>query len=90
VVEEAINELDRDDIAFVHFHQLYPLHPDTKSLLDRAEKVISLENNAAGQFPNVLKLYANFEIPKQNQFLKYIGEPYMVEEVKAWIEKEVN
>ncbi len=88
VVEEAIQMLGRQDVAMVHFQQVYPLHPQIKSRLELADKLISLENNATGQFANVLNLYADIEIPRQHQFLKYIGEPYMVEEVMAWIQKE--
>ena len=72
----------------VHFHQLYPLHPEIKIMLNRAEKIVSLENNATGQFAKVLELYAGVKIAKDRQFLKYIGEPYMVEEIQEWLLKE--
>ncbi len=84
-VKEAIEEIDDPKIAGVHFSQVYPLPNETSSLLLKAENLLMIEGNATGQFTNVLKLYGNIEIPKQNLYLKSNGEPISVEEVKKFI-----
>ncbi|MCK9151696.1 2-oxoacid:acceptor oxidoreductase subunit alpha [Methanobacterium alcaliphilum] len=78
-IKEALEELNREDIAFLHFKQIYPLTKNTPNLLAMAEKTIILENNAKGQFANLIKLETGFEI--HDKFLKYNGMPYSVEEV---------
>ncbi len=88
VMKEAIESHKHQKIALVHFHQLYPLHPDTEKILRKAKKLVLIENNATGQFGNVLKLHANISIPKENQALRYTGKPYSVEEITLLISKE--
>lgn len=43
---EALNRLDRDDIAFAFFKQVYPLPSHTAKILRQAQKIIMVENNA--------------------------------------------
>ncbi len=74
----------KNKVAFLYFKQLYPLHPETQSLLEKAEKTIILENNAKGQFANLLKLQFGQEIDKK--ILKYNGMPFSVEEVLEILE----
>jgi 2-oxoglutarate ferredoxin oxidoreductase subunit alpha len=84
-VKEAVDNLQIKGLAIMHFHQVYPLPKSITSDLKNAEKVAILENNASGQFANVLKLYADFEIPVENRLLKYNGEPFSVEEVEEFL-----
>jgi 2-oxoglutarate ferredoxin oxidoreductase subunit alpha len=51
--------------------------------LINAKKVIAIENNASGQFANLIKLETGFEI--KNKILKYDGRPFSVEEVTTRI-----
>lgn len=85
VCKEAIENLGKDDIAFLHFKQVYPLSPKTSEFLEKAEKSVIVENNATSQFSKVLKLELDFEIDEK--FLKYNGVPFSVEEVMAFLEK---
>ncbi len=78
VVEEALEILDREDLAALHFHQVYPLPEKAKKLLAK-KKVVVLENNAGGQFANLLKLEYGLKIA--DTILKYNGDPFSVEEV---------
>jgi len=48
--------------------------------LRKAEKTIIFENNAQGQFADLIKLKTGFEIGKK--ILKYNGMPFSVEEVE--------
>ncbi len=90
VVKEAIEIFNNTNVAMIHFSQVFPLHPITKSLLSKAENVYSIENNATGQFSSLLKLKVDIDIPKENQFLKFSGEPFSVEEIINFLKKKLN
>ncbi|MDD2766793.1 MAG: 2-oxoacid:acceptor oxidoreductase subunit alpha [Candidatus Moranbacteria bacterium] len=78
VLEEALIHIDDERIAGVHFSQVYPLPENTKKLFAK-KKVVVLENNASGQFANLLKLEYGIKISES--ILKYDGDPFFVEEV---------
>ena len=79
VIKEVMDQLGRDDMAFLHYKQVYPLHPSTLDYLRRAEKTVIIENNATSQFANLIKLHTGIDIKKK--ILKYNGLPFSVEEV---------
>ncbi len=78
-IKEALDEFERDDIAFLHFKQIYPIHESVKNYLEKAQKTIIFENNATSQFGNLIKQETGFEI--HEKALKYNGMPFSVEEV---------
>ncbi len=78
-IKEGLNHLGRDEIAFLHFKQVYPLHESTLNYLEKAEMTIIFENNATSQFGNLIKQVTGFEI--HEKALKYNGMPFSVEEV---------
>jgi 2-oxoglutarate ferredoxin oxidoreductase subunit alpha len=78
-VKEAMQLLDRADIAMLHVPQLYPLHPVTETLLLRARNIVVVENNATAQFAKLLKLHAGVTV--NQSILKYNGMPFSVEEL---------
>lgn len=82
-IKEALDVIERDDIAFLHFKQVYPLHDSTLNYLKKAEKTIIFENNATSQFKNLIKQDTGFEIHKEA--LKYNGMPFSVEEVTEYL-----
>ncbi|MFH0876463.1 MAG: 2-oxoacid:acceptor oxidoreductase subunit alpha [archaeon] len=86
--KEAIDIAANDDIALLHFSQVYPLHPDTIEYLKKAKKTAVLENNATGQFARLIKSETGFGVDKK--LLKYNGLPFSVEEItdaiKSWRE----
>lgn len=84
VLEEALEILGREDIAGLHFHQVYPLPKKTKALFAK-KKIIVLENNFSGQFANLLKLEYGVKIA--DTILKYNGDPFSVEEVVITLKK---
>jgi len=79
VIKEALEKLDRKDISFLHFKQVYPLHEETKEYLKKAEKTIIVENNATSQFGKLIKLFTGMDI--ETKILKYNGLAFSVEEV---------
>ena len=78
-IKEACEKLGSDRISFLHFNQVYPIHPETRNYLEKAEKTIIFENNASAQFANLIKTETGFEIDQK--VLKYDGMPFSVEEV---------
>jgi 2-oxoglutarate ferredoxin oxidoreductase subunit alpha len=85
VVREALQELGREDISFLHFKQVYPLHEGTRNYLQKAQKNIIIENNATSQLGKLIKLYTGMDI--ESKVLKYNGLAFSVEEVAAEIKK---
>jgi len=79
VVEEALAQLGRTDIAMLHFSQVWPIHPSVVALTERIKQIICLEGNATGQFAKLLKLHKGVRIDRQ--ILKYNGLQFSVEEV---------
>ncbi len=88
VVKEAIEQAKISSVAMLHFYQLYPLHPKTNQILSRAKKVLIIENNATGQFANLIKILADYWIPVPNRLLKFNGAPFSVEEVTLFIQDQ--
>src|SRR3989344_5580892 len=78
VIEEALECLERDDIAALHFAQVYPISTTAKKLLTRKQGIV-LENNTSGQFANLLK--REYGVKIIDTILKYDGAPFSVEEV---------
>ncbi|MGC9516579.1 MAG: 2-oxoacid:acceptor oxidoreductase subunit alpha [Methanomicrobiales archaeon] len=82
-IKEALEKIDQEKIAFLHFKQVYPLYDKTLDYLEKAQKVLIFENNATAQFANLIKLETGFNI--ESKCLKYDGMPFSVEEVINYI-----
>ncbi len=87
-IKESLELLDQPGLAFLHFKQVYPLHPKTASYLKKAKKTIIFENNATSQFGQLIKLETGLEIDKK--VLKYNGLPFSVEEITKSLRKELG
>ncbi|TNF46148.1 2-oxoacid:acceptor oxidoreductase subunit alpha [bacterium] len=79
IISEAIEQLDRNDTACLHFPQVYPLPPVASNYLKEAKTIIVVENNATAQFGRLLKIHT--EIKVDHSVLKYSGMPFTVEEL---------
>ncbi|MDI3482248.1 MAG: 2-oxoglutarate/2-oxoacid ferredoxin oxidoreductase subunit alpha [Candidatus Methanomethylophilaceae archaeon] len=88
VVKEAVDILKNPDLAMMHFHQVYPLHKDVVKMVGQAEKVMIFENNATGQFSDLLSLHTGRQIPYSQRFLSYSGAPLSVEKVITALQQE--
>ena len=89
VLMESIKSLHRKDVAMLHFAQVYPLSKETSRYLERAERVAIIENNASGQFADILLLETGYRIEDSMKLLKYNGLPFAVEEVMAFVRELV-
>jgi 2-oxoglutarate ferredoxin oxidoreductase subunit alpha len=84
-IKEALDILNKNKTAFLHFKQVYPIHPKTKKLLTKAKKLIIVENNVTSQFGKLIKLNTGINI--EHKLLKYNGMPFSVEELVEKIGK---
>ena len=88
VVNEAMKNLDRSDISFLHFKQVYPLHSKTADYLKRADRTIIIESNATGQFGKLIKLHTGIDVDEK--ILKYNGLSFTVEELVESLTKMLD
>ncbi len=79
VVKEAVEHVDGDNVALLHFKQVYPLPDETIDYLQKAEKTVIIENNATAQFAKLIKLNTGIDI--ENRILNYDGLCFSVEEL---------
>ena len=79
-IRESLKKLNREDIAFLHFKQVYPLHPNTLTYLKKAKKTVIVENNGTAQFGQLIRLQTGFDM--DYKILKYNGLPFSVEELE--------
>jgi 2-oxoglutarate ferredoxin oxidoreductase subunit alpha len=77
IAAEAVSLLGRDDVAVLHFSQVFPLPPGTLEILEKAETTIAVENNYTGQFEKLLRTCTGFEV--QHHVRKYDGRPFGAE-----------
>ena len=87
-IHEALDRVAPAATAFLHFTQVYPLPDGTEAYLVRAERIIVVENNATGQFARLLRAETGCVIA--DQWLKYNGLAFSVDELIELLEKEVN
>ncbi len=88
IAEEAVQKLGRDDVALLHFKQVYPLPNETAEYLQKAEKTIIVENNATSQFAKLIKLQTGIDIDRK--ILKYNGLSFFVEELAEKLKEALN
>jgi len=88
IVKEAVKNLGRDDVAFLHFKQVYPLPNDTVDYLQKAQKTVIVENNATSQFAKLIKLHTGIDI--KSRILKYSGLSFYVEELTEKLDGLLN
>lgn len=84
VISEIVS--DNKDLTHVHFEQVYPLPASVEALLNKAESIVIIENNASGQFANLLQM--TYGIKLKNRILKYNGEPYHVDELEQLLKEK--
>lgn len=77
VVEEVLDMLDDEYFGHVHFPQVYPLPAEGKRLLAKTKEIVVVENNAAGQFADLLEREYGVTVTKR--VLQYDGNPFSVE-----------
>ncbi|MEJ5258126.1 MAG: 2-oxoacid:acceptor oxidoreductase subunit alpha [Fervidobacterium sp.] len=88
IIREALEKMGNEKVALLHFSQVYPVPRIAEEYLRKAKKVIFVEQNATGQFADLVKL--TFGIDTSNRILKYDGFAFSVEELVETLSKEVE
>ncbi|TFG20615.1 MAG: 2-oxoacid:acceptor oxidoreductase subunit alpha [Promethearchaeota archaeon] len=88
IIKEALDKINRSDIGFLHFSQVYPIHESTKDYLKKAKINIMVEQNPTGQFANLIENEIHIQIDKK--ILKYSGYTLSVEDIVAQITDAIN
>lgn len=88
IAQEALQKLGRDDVALLHFKQVYPLPEETVEYLQKAKRTIIVENNTTSQFAKLIKLHTGINIDKK--ILKYNGLSFFVEELAEKLKEALN
>ena len=88
-IASAIHDLHSDeniDVSYTHFDYINPLPRNTEQVFSAFETILVCELNS-GQFANYLRaLFPQFNFHKYN---KVQGQPFLVEELKEAIKKEL-
>ncbi|NVM34937.1 MAG: 2-oxoacid:acceptor oxidoreductase subunit alpha [Candidatus Lokiarchaeota archaeon] len=79
LIKEALEILDRSDVGFLFFKQIYPIHENVLNYLIKAEIKISIEQNPTGQFAKLLENETHINM--NYRILKYSGYVLSVEEI---------
>jgi 2-oxoglutarate ferredoxin oxidoreductase subunit alpha len=88
MMKEALERLEREDTALLHFKQVYPLHLTTVDYLRKAKKRVIVENNGTGQFGQLIRMQTGFHMDQK--ILKYNGLPFSVEELEAQLKSVLD
>ena len=88
LIKEALEILDRDDVGFLFFKQIYPVHKSVFDYLIRAEVKIAIEQNPTGQFAKLLENETHINM--NHRILKHSGYTFSVEEIHDRLKKVIE
>ena len=78
-LKEAIEKMNDEKIAHLHFNQVWPINENVYKYFEKAKKIIVIEGNLTGQFADLLK--KEFGLNNIQKILKYNGRQFYVEDV---------
>jgi 2-oxoglutarate/2-oxoacid ferredoxin oxidoreductase subunit alpha len=85
IILEALESGEFPDTAFLHFTQVFPLPSKARKYLEKARKIVAVENNQTGQFAQFLEGATGIRVPER--ILKYNGLQFTVEELRRELKK---
>ncbi|KKK42517.1 MAG: 2-oxoglutarate oxidoreductase subunit, partial [Candidatus Lokiarchaeum sp. GC14_75] len=88
LIKEALERLERNDIGFLFFKQIYPIHESVFDYLIKAEIKISIEQNPTGQFAKLLENETHINM--NHRILKFSGYVFSVEEIVSRLKKIIE
>jgi 2-oxoglutarate ferredoxin oxidoreductase subunit alpha len=88
LIKEALDILDRNDVGFLFFKQVYPVHKNVLDYLIRAEIKIAIEQNPTGQFAKLLENETHVNM--NHRILKHSGYTFSVEEIHDRLKKVID
>lgn len=76
-------------VNYLHYEYIYPVKTQKLTeVVNGSSKVVLIENNALGQLGALLTQHTGYQF--KHTFLKYDGRPFFIEDVVAFLEKEVE
>lgn len=78
IIKEAVERVGDDRVSVIHFSWVYPLSESQLLPLQKAKRIVVVENNATGQFAKLLRLHG---IRVDDQILKSDGLSFFVDEL---------
>jgi 2-oxoglutarate/2-oxoacid ferredoxin oxidoreductase subunit alpha len=90
-IEEAIKQISNEgkEVNFLNLKYLFPFQKEeVLSLLQQSKKLLLIENNSTGQLGQLIS--ENTGVSIKNQFLKYNGQTFMINELVTEIKKWLN
>jgi 2-oxoglutarate ferredoxin oxidoreductase subunit alpha len=84
-VIEALEHSGIPHASFLHFSQVYPIAPKALKYLEKADRIVMIENNQTGQFEQLLKRMFGTII--RDRILRYDGMQFSVESLVAEMKK---
>ena len=88
LIKEALEKLGRDDVGFLFFSQVYPVHKYVFNYLIKAEIKIAIEQNPTGQFAKLLENETHINM--NHRILKHSGYTFSVEEIHDRLKKVIE
>ncbi|MCL2334625.1 MAG: 2-oxoacid:acceptor oxidoreductase subunit alpha [Endomicrobia bacterium] len=85
VLKEALALLNYGRTAVLYFKQVFPLPRSTRDYLQRAKKIIFVENNANGQFETLVRSVTGFK--SSGHIHKYDGLPFSADKAAEELRK---
>lgn len=90
IIKEAVERVGDDRVSVIHFSWVHPLSESQLLPLQKAKRLVVVENNATGQFAKLLRLHG---IRVDHQILKSDGLSFFVDELSkklASVLKEIR
>ncbi len=92
-MKEAVDIIGKaQKIAMIHFSEIYPLPRrdvfDYIAFLNKAQRVICVENNATGQLASLLKVGEGFEF--HERINRFDGRPFTVDDLVAKVVRRIG
>lgn len=84
VIDEVLGVLDNKALFHVHFSWVHPLNPEHLTLLKEAKRVIVIENNASGEFADILRSHA---VTIDQSILQSNGFPFFADQLEERLKK---
>lgn len=78
------------DAKFLQVLYIKPLSDEIKKYIQKAKKVILVENNVTGQLGRLIREKTGLKIEEKNRILKYDGRPFTSDELKEEIQKRIK
>jgi len=93
IMKEVVNGLsDTKKIAMLHFSEIFPFPSnhdfDYLEILEKAKVTICIEQNASGQFGQLMRAETGFEFT--GKINRYDGRPFLVEELLGEIDAYIG